>query len=189
MTISCNQLLVRLGPRRGLKGFLGRRGRQCPAPISPDGRILAEVAPSSAEVEHAVDQAIGDSHCDGLWRYDPATRPISVYVLVCQAALIRDPRPGTRRVRSQRVGSCRLRPSCRRAEQTRQEDRRDSRREPGSRRWGRRARRVSCLARTMSGSRASGGSGSCHHRAGRWRRLTWICLIPGPSTRCPARRC
>ena len=93
MTISCNQLLVRLGPRRGLKGFLGRRGRQCPAPISPDGRILAEVAPSSAEVEHAVDQAIGDSHCDGLWRYDPATRPISVYVLVCQAALIRDPRP------------------------------------------------------------------------------------------------
>ena len=82
-----------LGRRRGLKSFLGRRGHQRPAPISPDGRILAEVAPSRAEVEHAVDRAIGDSHRDGLWRYDPATGTISVHVLVRQAALIRDPHP------------------------------------------------------------------------------------------------
>jgi hypothetical protein len=43
-----------------------------------------------------------------------------------------------------------------------------------------RARRASCLARTMSGSRASGGSGSSRQRAGRRRLLMRICFIGGP---------
>ena len=42
-----------------------------------------------------------------------------------------------------------------------------------------RARRASCLARTMSGSRASGG-GSSHQLAGRRRLLIRICFIGGP---------
>ena len=43
--------------------------------------------------------------------------------------------------------------------------------------WAGPARRASCLARTMSGSRASSGSGSSHRRAGRWGFLTRICFI------------
>jgi hypothetical protein len=42
------------------------------------------------------------------------------------------------------------------------------------------ARRACRLARTMSGSRASGGSGSSHQLAGRRRLLMGICFIGGP---------
>ena len=45
------------------------------------------------------------------------------------------------------------------------------------------------MARAMSGSRASGGSGSDRQRTGLWRLLIRICLIGGPSARCPAWRC
>jgi len=50
----------------------------------------------------------------------------------------------------------------------------------GAWRWGGLARRARCLARTMSGSRASSGSGSGDQRAGRCRLLIRICLTADP---------
>ena len=48
------------------------------------------------------------------------------------------------------------------------------------------ARRASCLARTTSGSRASGGRGSSHSRAGRCCLLIRTCFIGNPSAWCGA---
>jgi tetratricopeptide (TPR) repeat protein len=46
--------------------------------------------------ELALNQALQDRHCDGLWSYDPASTAVTVHVLVSAAATALDPQPPER---------------------------------------------------------------------------------------------